>query len=477
MFGVRQRLRVRIALEFMLFAGAIHALLLGVLVVTRESQLLRQFDDELVLRVSEVASLVRSGDDDRAVQVLRELDESEPGSLTYYQLYRGGKLVTASAGATTLLLPERRPALGQAPVLEDLDGEGLGRPGERFRMASMAIPGPGRDILVLEAVSPLSPVRQTVGSLKRLAFLFVLPIATVASGVAAFLVGGRIFRRIGQVAQAAAGLSPGVAAAPGARRLGVPTPKDEIGEMVAEMNGLLARLEAAYAAQDKFILDVTHELKTPLSAIFGQAQLLRQTAPGDRPEAFRSFVSSVTDEMRVLGEFLESLLVLLRAGHGKFVASETVHINYVVVDAAERWGAAARGGGVGVSVSIDEEAGGDPDPIVKGDHGMLVTMVANMLTAVAAQAARPGTIELTVTRANGEVIVRVGFREPVLAQSEGGAGLPGDGTPNTRRVEVRMGVAEGVAQMHGGHARLYLEGSPEAVARLPEWLRINQAAS
>jgi two-component system, OmpR family, sensor kinase len=70
-----------------------------------------------------------------------------------------------------------------------------------------------------------------------------------------------------------------------ARRLPVANQKDEIGRLATTINGLLSRLEAAFARREetlsrqrRFAADASHELRTPLTAISGHAWMLDEWA-------------------------------------------------------------------------------------------------------------------------------------------------------------------------------------------------------
>tara|TARA_B110000211_G_C14070103_1_gene549501 strand:- start:607 stop:1953 length:1347 start_codon:yes stop_codon:yes gene_type:complete len=57
-------------------------------------------------------------------------------------------------------------------------------------------------------------------------------------------------------------------------RLSVYNPNDEIGQMATAFNSLLDRLEAAFEAQKSFISNAAHEIKNPLTAIMGEAEVV-----------------------------------------------------------------------------------------------------------------------------------------------------------------------------------------------------------
>ena len=95
-----------------------------------------------------------------------------------------------------------------------------------------------------------------------------------------------------------------------AERVPVPTSRDEISALAVTMNEMLARLEAGHRAQQRFLSDASHELRSPLSTIISglevaeaHPQLLDASLATDTllPEAHR---------MRML---IEDLLLLARA--------------------------------------------------------------------------------------------------------------------------------------------------------------------
>jgi two-component system OmpR family sensor kinase len=106
------------------------------------------------------------------------------------------------------------------------------------------------------------------------------------------------------------------------RRLPVAHPKDEIGRLTTTINGLLARLEAAFARQvealsrqRRFAADASHELRTPLTSISGYAQMLEEWGLQD-PQAAREGVAAIRRESERMQRLVEALLALTRGDEG-----------------------------------------------------------------------------------------------------------------------------------------------------------------
>jgi two-component system OmpR family sensor kinase len=106
------------------------------------------------------------------------------------------------------------------------------------------------------------------------------------------------------------------------RRLPVSHPKDEIGRLTTTINGLLARLEAAFARREealsrqrRFAADASHELRTPLTSIAGYAQMLEEWGLND-PQTAREGVAAIRQESERMQRLVEGLLALTRGDEG-----------------------------------------------------------------------------------------------------------------------------------------------------------------
>lgn len=89
---------------------------------------------------------------------------------------------------------------------------------------------------------------------------------------------------------------------------------DEIAELGHTFNSMLDRLDEAFASQRRFIDDAGHELRTPITVIRGNLELM-----GDDPAERSSTVALVTDELDRMSRIVDDLLDLAKAEQPDFI--------------------------------------------------------------------------------------------------------------------------------------------------------------
>lgn len=167
----------------------------------------------------------------------------------------------------------------------------------------------------------------------------------------------------------------------------------EVASLAGSFNELAAELERTQEAERSFLLSVSHELKTPLTAIRGHAEALEDEVL--EPAAIGSVIQR---EARRLERLVGDLLDLARLRRRSFtVRSEQIALGEVVVVAHERHAAAARRFGVELETltSVDAIALADPDRLLQA----LSNLVENALRSTPSGesvriVAGPGRVEV-----------------------------------------------------------------------------------
>jgi signal transduction histidine kinase len=102
----------------------------------------------------------------------------------------------------------------------------------------------------------------------------------------------------------------GMGAADLGERLPVAPINDELADLGKSFNGLLDRLHESFERQRRFTGDASHQLRTPLAAILGQADVaLRRDRPADD---YRQALAAVRQQASHLTRIVEALLFLAR---------------------------------------------------------------------------------------------------------------------------------------------------------------------
>ncbi len=115
-------------------------------------------------------------------------------------------------------------------------------------------------------------------------------------------------------------------------RIQAPPHRDELGRLATTFNGMLASLQAASQAEQRFVSDASHELRAPLTAIQGNLELLfrHQHMPeAEREEA----VCEALRETNRLSRLVADLLVLARADAGNTLKRCPLDLDSVVLEA------------------------------------------------------------------------------------------------------------------------------------------------
>jgi two-component system sensor histidine kinase BaeS len=238
------------------------------------------------------------------------------------------------------------------------------------------------------------------GSLASLSpYVWGLLIAAAAGGVlaalAAFLLARRISRPVDRIAAAARTLARGTHPEP------VPVEgATEIATLAGAFNDLAAQLQRAQEAERNFLLSVSHELKTPLTAIRGYAEAVEDGAVDPREAA-----ATVASEARRLERLVRDLLDLARMNRTDFsVLNTEIDLAEVADDAVRRYEQQAES--FGVDLRAIAEA---PAPAI-ADADRVLQVVSNLVENA-----------LRLTPAGGEV--RVVAEPGVLRVEDTGPGL------------------------------------------------------
>jgi len=105
-------------------------------------------------------------------------------------------------------------------------------------------------------------------------------------------------------------------------RLTLPKSRDEIRELVEEINAMLGRIEEAYRSQERFVANVSHELRTPITTILGYSRMLKRWG-NNKPEVLHESLDTILETAEQMNNLVEALLTSARS---QPVATEIVSV-------------------------------------------------------------------------------------------------------------------------------------------------------
>ncbi len=102
---------------------------------------------------------------------------------------------------------------------------------------------------------------------------------------------------------------------------------DEIAELGRTFNGMLDRLETAFAHQKDFLSDVSHELRTPITVVRGHLETL-----GDSPQEREEAIAVIQEELDRMSRYVDDLLLLAKAPRPDFLRTGPVDLDLFTHD-------------------------------------------------------------------------------------------------------------------------------------------------
>ncbi|MGO9909335.1 MAG: ATP-binding protein [Solirubrobacteraceae bacterium] len=235
----------------------------------------------------------------------------------------------------------------------------------------------------------------------------VLAVTTVGSAVLGWFAAGRVLRPLRSITATARTISAGNLN----ERLALSGPDDEFKALGDTLDDLLARLEASFDAQRRFVANASHELRTPLTL----ERTLLQVALAD-PNASTETLRATGQELLELQteheRMLEALLTLA-SSERELEHLEAIDLAILVEAALIRAAPAVAEKGLTLDTSLEGPA------TIRGDHALVERLIANLIdNAIEHNVPHGGRIEVR-TAANGGGTA-------VLSVSSTGAPVPPD---------------------------------------------------
>ena len=230
---------------------------------------------------------------------------------------------------------------------------------------------------------------------------------------------------------------------------------EEVQPLIHELNLLFARLQQAFEAQQHFVADASHELRSPLAALRLQVQALGRASDSEgRERAVGRLLAGIDRATRLV----EQLLVLARHQAGTVAAAPAQPVALAELARLELAEAAATARDAHVDVGLVHA----DDVRVSGHAEALRILLRNLLDNAIKYTPPGGRVDVEVRREGDLAVLRVDDSGGGIAASERprvldrfyrstGASAPGSG--------LGLAIVKAIAEMHG--ASMTLDQAPQ----------------
>lgn len=440
--------RLRLAVRFTALMAATF-LIAGLAAVTTLRRVLTAQFDGTLLRLAAIEASAVSDSPDSAVH-FHEGVFSAQSRESLIELARYAEIWRADG--TPLV---RSQSLGLRDLPGSLDAFAAARNGEVVEVTlnwegtairsvyyPLALVRPVQKGHILQIAAPLQPVSDVLATFVR--FLLGLGfVATALTFVGGWALATHAVRPAREIAEQAEAITAGSLGA----RIRARVTATEYERLVAVLNGMLGRIEAAFEGQRRFVADASHEIRHPLTVLRAALDLALRR---DRsvPE-YRAAIQDAIDQADRVSALAEGLLTLARADAGVLNPHREPHdLGVVVMAASQRMELVARNRNVHLKARVEPVT-------VSLDSALVGRALDNLIDNALRFTPVGSTVSLAVELRQGTACVHVAdvgpgvsheqqpqlferfFRGDLSRGAEGGAGLG-------------LAIAKGIAAAHGG---------------------------
>lgn len=304
-----------------------------------------------------------------------------------------------------------------------------------FRGITKRVSASGADytVVVLQSLHPQQELLEDI----RETFYWAIPVALFLASLGGYFLARKSLAPVAAMASQARIMGGGSLH----DRLVVANERDELGQLALSFNQLLQRIENSFEQQRRFVADASHELRTPVAILRGEAEVTL-ARPERSPEEYRETLAVLRDESQRLARIIEDLFTLTRADAGQYPLA--VRDGYLDEFAAE---AVVRARSLALAKNIVLTSSIEPDLPICADEVLLGRMLLNLLDNAIKYSPQGSKVELICRRQGENYEVSV---------CDNGPGIPKDLQPRIFERFFRADKARSRSEGDSGGAGLGL---------------------
>ena len=248
-------------------------------------------------------------------------------------------------------------------------------------------------------------------------------------------------------------------------RIALAGPGDELKELADTFDAMLARLDAAFASQRRFVANASHELRTPLT-VMRTAIDVTLAKPGRTPAQLEAMAVEVRHAADRAETLIEALLTLARSDRGTG-PREPLDVAVLAEDALDAAAAAIRARPVTVQAVL-------APAFAVGDPVLVERLVTNLIDNAVRHNVPDGWVQVATGTREGMAFIDVANGGPLIAPELGPSLFEpfrrlGDRIGSPDGMGLGLSIVRSVALAHRGQAtaRPRPAGGLEVTVSLP----------
>jgi heavy metal sensor kinase len=171
--------------------------------------------------------------------------------------------------------------------------------------------------------------------------------------------------------------------------------KDEISRLIDTFNEMISRLDQSFRQVKQFSSDASHELKTPLTILKGEIEVLLRKERTS--QEYQQTLKSNLEEINRMSQIVEDLLLLSKADIGEVrLNKEEINLTEILNEVATQMERLAKSKGLSLSVSNHLQ-----DMHILGDALRIRELFINLIENGIKYTEQGGSIHITLQKENG----------------------------------------------------------------------------
>jgi signal transduction histidine kinase len=316
-----------------------------------------------------------------------------------------------------------------------------------------------------QGIANLTAQEQRDAALSHLLDVSVAGLAAMAvvSALLGWIMAGRVLRPVHAITAAARRASQENLG----ERIALAGPEDELKELADTFDAMLARLDAAFASQRRFVANASHELRTPLT-VMRTAIDVTLAKPERTPAQLEAMAAEVRQAAGQAERLVEALLTLARSDRGTGPRS-VLDLAVLAEDALDAAAQAIKAGSLRVTPGLEPG-------LAVGDQVLVERLVRNLVDNAVRHNVAGGWLAVTSGSREGQAFVSVANSGPVIDQPEVAAlfepfrrRCPHAGPDAQEGSGLGLSIVESVVRAHHGDivATPVPDGGLEVTVLLP----------